>query len=300
MQTRKLSSIAAKLRRPHEQQPRAASPWGIPAPMQSPTGGNAVLTPLDANDGFPTPSAQPSPHSVVRMMASTDPLIPARAVANAGNGVPNAGLGFETEAPVQAEAVKATRAIDNDQRASLPAPRPRSVEPAATTTPATATTTTPTSTKAKRAQRNYRNHKGENRFLLGGLLMTSSDNPLPLSPPTPSSSSSEASFTASKPNGLRKTSAPPLSHSSPTSGSKPSSIWPSPPSRDPGILPRALDPDPPCVLGDSPYSPGHHALADPKIRWRSLSSVSYVFGGKRSKSNGANVRHLSTSTKQPL
>ena len=34
--------------------------------------------------------------------------------------------------------------------------------------------------------------------------------------------------------------------------------------KDPGIIPRSLDPDPPCVLGETPFSPGHQALADPE------------------------------------
>ncbi len=34
--------------------------------------------------------------------------------------------------------------------------------------------------------------------------------------------------------------------------------------RDPGIIPRNLDPDPPCVLGDTPFEAGRHALADPE------------------------------------
>ena len=260
---------------------RSSSPWGMDAPVHSITASGAYVaeygggaqtitdaapqTPLDPNDGFPTPSAQPSPHSVVRMMTSTDPLLPARAIPNAANGAPAAGLGFETSASSQSNPHAEASAAD--QRATLPKSRssPQTVTSAADAEPAadqngpkTASATT------KRDPRNYHKHKGDNRFLLGGLLMTSGDNPLPFIASYLLLLVLGGLFFGFEAKWLSDNISPAVVaffayiwlqavvHMGVTAF------------KDPGILPRNLDPDPPCVLGDTPFEPGRHAVADPE------------------------------------
>lgn len=239
--------------------------------VQGTSDANVPRSPLDPTDGFPTPSAQPSPHSVVRMMTSTDPLLPARAISNAAvNGTPTAGLGLGLDTDVASSRSQShSKGLANvgDQRASLP------TKSRTTTTAINATTklessshqvSQPLARKAERGRRNYRNHKGENRFFLRGLLMTSSDNPLPFILSYLLLLVLGGLFFGFQAAWLSNNISPALVAIF-------AYIWllavvnmGVTAFRDPGIIPRGLDPDPPCVLGDSTYEPGRQPLADPQ------------------------------------
>ncbi|CDU22057.1 related to ERF2-subunit of a palmitoyltransferase [Sporisorium scitamineum] len=294
----------------HEQQgavpPRAPGPWGLaPSPnsmadlgqqhLTSYTAdstdrrnshtadGTAPLHPLDPSDGFPTPSVHASPHSVVRMMTSTDPLLPARAISNAATTTTttttndnrnsnnsassrNIGLGFDTGPASTEPKVPVT-----EQRAAPPSKTPPTskaeqgrtqVNGAATT--GTAAPSSAAAKRAKRGPRNYRNHKGDNRFFLGGLLMTSGDNPLPFILSYLLLLVLGGLFYGFEAAWLS-------TNISPAVIAIFAYIWLQAvvnmgvtAFRDPGVIPRNLDPDPPCVLGDTPFEPRRHALADPE------------------------------------
>ncbi|TKY90335.1 hypothetical protein EX895_000333 [Sporisorium graminicola] len=283
---------------------RAPSPWGLAASRISmadlgqhnitsysedgtdrnnslTADGTAPMHPLDPSDGFPTPSAHPSPHSAVRMMASTDPLLPAQAISGAATATTtitandnsnnsassrNMGLGLDTSAATIEANVPVT-----DQRVSPPNSKfsptlplesgKTQVKGGASTDTAAATATAKT---AKSGPRNYRNHKGDNRFLLGGLLMTSGDNPLPFVLSYLLLLVLGGLFYGFEAAWLS-------SNVSPAVIAIFTYIWLQAvvnmgvtAFRDPGVIPRNLDPDPPCVLGDTPFEPGRHALADPE------------------------------------
>ncbi|SPO30361.1 related to ERF2 - subunit of a palmitoyltransferase [Ustilago trichophora] len=261
---------------------RAPSPWGIAGSAHSHTSSsqhvvaygadqqaiNSVpaFSPHEASDGFPSPSAQPSPHSVVRMMTSTDPLLPARAIPNAAaNGAAGAGLGFNTSAAGPSESRAESSAIE--QRATLPKSRSTpqtAIQAANVDSTAENKGTTIPSAKFKRGSRNYRNHKGDNRFFLGGLLMTSGDNPLPFILSYLLLLALGGLFFGFEAKWLSD-------NISPAVIAVFAYIWLQAvvnmgvtAFRDPGIIPRNLDPDPPCVLGDTPFEPGRHAVADPE------------------------------------
>ncbi|CCF49310.1 hypothetical protein NDA11_007212 [Ustilago hordei] len=229
---------------------------------QGPNDANVPRSPLDPSDGFPTPSAQPSPHSVVRMMASTDPLLPARTISNAAvNGAPAAGLGFQPSPTLQPKL--RANGVSNDQRASLPDKR-RSATQKANGTTNVDIPSEPKAQKAQRGRRNYRNHEGENRFFLGGLLMTSSDNPLPFILSYFLLLVLGGLFFGFEAVWLSANISPALIAIF-------AYIWllavvnmGVTAFRDPGIIPRGLDPDPPCVLGNSTYESGRQSLADPE------------------------------------
>ncbi|CBQ69800.1 conserved hypothetical protein [Sporisorium reilianum SRZ2] len=274
-------------------QPRAPSPWGLAASRNSmadlgpqsltsysadgsdrnnslTADAPAPLHPLDHSDGFPTPSVHPSPHSVVRMMASTDPLLPARAISgaattttndNSNSSSRNVGLGFDTSAATTESNVPVA-----EQRAASATSKPTNgitgfngvaVSGAAGAAGAAAK-------QAKHGPRNYRNHKGDNRFLLGGLLMTSGDNPLPFILSYLLLLVLGGLFYGFEAAWLS-------TNISPAVIAVFTYVWllavvnmGVTAFRDPGVIPRNLDPDPPCVLGDTPFEPGRHALADPE------------------------------------
>ncbi|KAF6766997.1 Zinc finger, DHHC-type, palmitoyltransferase [Kalmanozyma brasiliensis GHG001] len=261
----------------HEAQARAPSPWGLPAaerprspPVQeevlySDNGnsrrfsqaadGTAPLHPLDANDGFPTPSLHTTPQIGLRMMASTDPLLPSRTLSNVATttaDASHAGLGLDAEPPTP----KSKQRIE-EHRASQPSKTSLSTSKIDHPTP-TATR------KSAKPPRNYTTHKGDNHFLLSGLLMTSGDNPLPFI-------LSFALLLAL--GGLF------LGFESRWLSTNISAALPAvfgyiylqsivqmlvTAFRDPGVIPRNLDPDPPCTLNSTPFTPGRHALADPE------------------------------------
>ncbi|SNX87570.1 related to ERF2 - subunit of a palmitoyltransferase [Melanopsichium pennsylvanicum] len=269
----------------YEQPARPTSPWGmaphdneILSSNQNATtygvgrGGDAggdgtrPLTPLDANDGFPTPSAQPSPHSVVRLMTSTDPLLPVKAIPNATvNADTGIGLGFDTKSPVANGNYASSKG-----RATLP--ESQSTHKTAVPSPATAagaqsattTTASPVANPAKRGARNYKSHKGSNRFLLDGLLMTSGDNPVPFILSYLLLLALGGLFFGFEAKWLSD-------NISPAVIAFFAYIWllsvvnmGVTAFSDPGIIHRDLDPDPPCVLGDTPFIPGLQAVADPE------------------------------------
>lgn len=113
-------------------------------------------------------------------------------------------------------------------------------------------------------RRKYRTFQGNNRFFFGGVCMSSGDNPL--------------SFLLSYAvllilGGLfYGFEAPWLTHNiSPAVVALFTYVWllavvnmGVTAFKDPGVLPRDLDPDPPCVLGDSAYEGGRQPLADPE------------------------------------
>lgn len=269
---------------------RSPSPWGVAASVHSasssvqhaPAIGSAATdrndaldpatapaTPLGAHDAFGHAAGQASPHSVVRMMASTDPLLPARALPDA---TPASGLGLGTsDATAARETAQAGSPDMPDQRASL-----RNGGAAASKTTATATALPNGGAKAepdavgaqakgaKRGMRNYRQHKGGNRFLLGGLLMTSSDNPLPFIASYLLLLVLGGLFFGFEAKWLS-------ANLSPAVVAVFAYVWllavvnmGVTAWKDPGIIPRGLDADPPCVLGDTSYEPGRQALADPE------------------------------------
>lgn len=259
-------------------QGRAPSPWGVNSIASSSQqhldtyqangigrryshtrDGMGPSHPLDPSDGFPTPSIQASPNSVLRMMASTDPLLPARAVP--GAAVANAAINGSHVSPSQEVGLgldtQKSSPTTTEQRASPPTTKPSGPEQKATT-PLDA------SPPKSKSPRNYKQHKGSNHFPLGGLLITSSDNPLPFLLSLVLLLALGALFYAFE--------APYLT----------TNVSPAIPAvftyiflqaivnmlvtafRDPGILPRDLDPNPPCVLSETPFTPGRHALADPE------------------------------------
>jgi palmitoyltransferase ZDHHC9/14/18 len=274
----------------YHQHARSPSPWGVAASVHSasssvrhaPAIGSgatdrndalnpaaAPVTPLGTQDAFGHAAGQASPHSVVRMMASTDPLLPARAIPEATTA---SGLGLGTlDAAAASQTARADARDMPDQRASL-----RNGGADAAKTAATAAAVPNGSGKAepdavdaqvksaKRGMRNYRQHKGGNRFLLGGLLMTSSDNPLPFIASYLLLLVLGGLFFGFEAKWLSDNLSPAVVAvfayvwllAVVNMGV---TAW-----KDPGVIPRGLDADPPCVLGDTSYEPGRQALADPE------------------------------------
>ena len=227
--------------------------------------GTAPMHPLEPSEGLSTPLAQPSPHSVVRMMASTDPLLPARALSHAtttaatndskGPGGRNVGLGLDSSAGTTESNIAGA-----EQRASSTSQLEKGKTQANGITPVN----TATASKLQRGARNYRNHKGDNRFLLWGLLMTSGDNPLPFILSYLLLLVLGGLFFGFEAAWLSRNISPALIAVF-------AYLWLQAvvnmgvtAFRDPGILPRNLDSDPPCVLGDTPFEPGRQAMADPE------------------------------------
>ncbi|GAC98437.1 predicted palmitoyltransferase [Pseudozyma hubeiensis SY62] len=259
-------------------QARAPSPWGVNSIASSSqqhlntypangtgrryshTGdGTGPSHPLDPSDGFPTPSIQASPNSVLRMMASTDPLLPARAVPGAavasaainGSHAPSSqdvGLGLDTK--------KASPTV-TEQRASPPAIKPPSSKQNGR---APLNASPPTS----KSPRNYKHQKGSNHFPLCGLLITSSDNPLPFLLSLVLLLALGALFYAFEAPYLTTNVSPAITAVFTYIFLQAIVNMLVTAFRDPGILPRDLDPNPPCVLAETPFTPGRHALADPE------------------------------------
>ncbi|KIS66781.1 uncharacterized protein UMAG_10704 [Mycosarcoma maydis] len=252
-----------------QRNPNASS--GVDRTYSQTTDGTVPLHPLDASDGFPTSSTHPSPRSVVRLMASTDPLLPARAIPDATTtGSPNpsndhsthtAGLGFDT-APTT---TKSNHPVA-EQRASLPSAKRRSSTQNANIVNGT-TATPPTSaatTEPVKRLRNYRTHQGSNNFLLCGLLITSSDNPLPFVLSFVFLLLLGALFYGFEAAWLTLNISPAIVATFSYVYLQAIVNMLVTAFRDPGILPRNLDPDPPCVLADTPFESGRHALVDPE------------------------------------
>lgn len=189
------------------------------------------------------------------MMASTDPLLPSRTLSDAATTTAEhtkAGLGLDADPPTPASEQPSA-----EQRAIPPTKTSLSTTKSVQPTP-------PATAKPAKAPRNYTTHKGDNHFLLSGLLMTSGDNPLPFILSFALVLALGGLFFAFESRWLS------------------TNITPALPAvfgylyaqcivqmlvtalRDPGVIPRSLDADPPCTLSATPFTPGRHALADPE------------------------------------
>ncbi|PWY97808.1 hypothetical protein BCV70DRAFT_202561 [Testicularia cyperi] len=276
-------------------QRRPSSPWGISPSIHSAASTHQLgyyahdaregsrthfgPGPVDSHTSVPASPLhvqQPAPRSGVRLMASTDPLLPTQAIGNNpyatgnANGVTNAhadgGEGINEKPPVDgAAATSATLAPagkSNGTAANAKVNGPDAASTAAN--PDGNARPNQTTAAANKGPRRYRSHKGENRFLLGGLLMTSTDNPISFILSYALLLTLGGLFYGFEVPWLTRN----LSPAIPAVFSyvyllavvnMGVTAW-----KDPGVLPRDLDQDPPCVLGDSAYEDGRQPLADPE------------------------------------
>lgn len=248
----------------HAQSHRPASPWGLAQSNLSLSSSVPHDHPLrDRNrnraDTITTTASSSGPQHFamversgsgaksLRIAKSTDPLLPARAVA-----MPEpAHHPFPNSDSQRAIAKNSTSTNKNSNSASSPATRVADVA-----------VSMPSSNKGPR-QRKHKHHRGANRFFFGGLIMMSDDNPIAFIASLALMLVLAGLFFGFEASWI-------IDNISPAVIAVFAYVWLMAlvnmlvtAWRDPGVVPRDLDPDPPCTLGASAASP-NAPLADPE------------------------------------